>query len=364
MANSTPKSGSELLAALDLQASMELKSTRLLVEEACFKDIESYWVGSGLGEVSLTALNSLITPSIAGGQWGFNNLLTRLEKLGVAREDQESIANDILELVSRHAKVLNYARFRCGAIQSYVSQTNEVNFVALIADLGNSEAKLLRKDLELLLAQKVSDVKSLREWALGVDELIEALSVEQEKSMLSKPNEFNRGRKGSLSTKSISSYSKHWLSFIEEKIVPLYGAKTEVAPSETTPDRARYLHGYTSLSWSEIQKQLKETLSSRRVFKGTKPASRSLNSQKSSKLITEVSDLGGRNLRITYNLSGLDADLIKPTINLLRGQLIRNPKAPIISAHFESDVGSLTVELENPRKSDLADVEIQLSSHL
>ena len=109
--------GSELLRQLDSEASFDLKQTRQLVEEACSRDISAYFSGSGIGDISRASIATLIAPAIAGGQWGFKSLETRLENLSLATDEIAAVANEILELASIHAKVLNFARSRCGAVQ-------------------------------------------------------------------------------------------------------------------------------------------------------------------------------------------------------------------------------------------------------
>ena len=113
-----------------------------------------------------------------------------------------------------------------------------------------------------------------------------------------------------------------------------------------------------------MKKFLNETQSTRRTFVSGTKVTKSKNLGPSKKLLTSVRDLDGRMLRITRNMSGLDADLIKPVINLLNGQLIRNPKSGSISAKLESEGWTLEVELEKPSKADLIDIEVELNSHL
>lgn len=82
------------------------------------------------------------------------------------------------------------------------------------------------------------------------------------------------------------------------------------------------------------------------------------------KLASYTSQIGSSSLKITFTLPSVDRDLIAPAINLLRGQLIRNPKAPLIKVNLESEGSNLLVELTNPKKEILADVEIELNAHL
>jgi hypothetical protein len=84
----------------------------------------------------------------------------------------------------------------------------------------------------------------------------------------------------------------------------------------------------------------------------------------SSKLVSHISQIGNSNLKITFSLPAVDKDLIIPSINLLRGQLIRNPKAPSISVNLESEGNTLIVELTNPKRDILSDVEVELNAHL
>ena len=134
--------------ALESEAALELKQTRQLVEEACTKDILVFWAGSGLGEISRTSISTLVTPAIAGGQWGFNSLVKRLENLNITDSQLAEIANEILELAAPHAKILNYARFRSGAVQAYVSQCKSNSFDAEVLGINQSKSQTYKLKFE------------------------------------------------------------------------------------------------------------------------------------------------------------------------------------------------------------------------
>lgn len=356
--------GSDLLRQLDTEASFELKQARQLVEEACSRDISAYFSGSGIGEISRASIATLIAPAIAGGQWGFKSLETRLENLSVATEEIGEVANEILELASVHAKVLNFARSRCGAVQSYVFRCKEGNFDAEALGISPAKSKAYKEKLEDIFDAQIGTSDELITWSQDVNELMESLSAEQERHAAELEDSMGRGRKGSISTKSISNYSKHWLSFVQEKYLPQFNKKWGGDPDESIPNRIKYLQKYEPLTWNKMRKFLDETQSTRRAFVSSPRNTKVKNSRPSEKLVTSVRDLDGRELRITRNMSGLDADLIKPVINLLNGQLIRNPKAPSVSAKLESEGWLLEVSLEKPTKADLIDIEVELNSHL
>lgn len=356
--------GSELLKALETEASFELKQTRQLVEEACTKDISAYWVGSGLGEISKASISTLVSPAIAGGQWGFNSLVSRLENLNVANSQLDEIANEILELASPHAKILNYSRFRSGAVQAYVAQCKESSFDSELLGITESKSRAYKSDLEKILIRKISSPDTLISWASEVSDLMELLSAEQDRQRASSDEAAGKGRKGSVSTKSISSYSKHWLSFVEEKLFTEVGGKWKGDLEESTAERSKYLTAYEALSWNHMKKTLLESKSTRRSFSNNQKNQTKKSNSSSNKLITDIHDLGARNLTISYNVPGVDVDLIKPAINSLKAQMIINPKSAHATVNMKSDSSYLSIDLENPRKSDLETVEILLNSHV
>lgn len=356
--------GSELLKQLDSEASFDLKQTRQLVEEACSRDIAAYFAGSGIGEISRASIATLIAPAIAGGQWGFKSLETRLENLSLAVDEIGDVANEILELASIHAKVLNFSRSRCGAIQSYVFRCKESNFDSTALGISPSKSKLYKEKLEEVFEALITDSDELLSWSEKVNELMENLSAEQERHAAEIEDSIGKGRKGSISTKSISNYSKHWLSFVQEKYLQKFNQTWRGDLEESIPHRIKYLQKYEPMTWNKMRKFLDETQSSRRTFSSSPKTAKSKTSGPSAKLITSVRDLDGRELRITHNLSGLDADLIRPVLNLLNGKLTKNPKAVSLSSSFESEGWSLTVEMEKPTKADLIDIEVELNSHL
>ena len=356
--------GSSLLKLLDTEASFELKQARQLVDGACSRDIDTYFKGSGIGNLPSTSIASLVSPAIAGGQWGFRSLENRLENLSIPIEVISDVANEILELASVHTKVLNFARSRCGAVQSYVFRCKEINFDADALGISLSKSKAYKEKLNQVLGVLITNKEELFEWAQQVDELMENLSSEQEHHAAVLEDSLSKSRKGSISTKSISNYSKHWLSFVQEKYLPKFNEKWRGDEEESIPYRIKYLQSYEPMPWNKMKKFLNETQSTRRTFVSGTKVTKSKNLGPSKKLLTSVRDLDGRMLRITRNMSGLDADLIKPVINLLNGQLIRNPKSGSISAKLESEGWTLEVELEKPSKADLIDIEVELNSHL
>ena len=362
--NVTKLVGSELLKALESEASFELKQTRHLVEEACCKDISAYWSGAGLGEISRASILTLVTPAIAGGQWGFNSLISRLETLNVADNQLEEIANEILELSGPHAKILNYSRFRSGAVQAYVSQCKPSSFDAEVLGIPELTSKAYKNNVEKVLNTRISDIDSLRLWANQISDLMELLSVEQDRQRATVDEASGKSRKGSVSTKSVSSYSKHWLSFVEEKLSSEVGGKWNGDPEESTAERSRQLTGYEAISWNKMKNSLLESKSTRRSFSNDRKSQTKKSVSNNDKFITDIHDLGGRKLTISYNLPGVDVDLIKPAVNSLRGHMIINPKSAHASVNMKSDSSYLSIDLDNPKKSDVETVEILLNSHI
>jgi hypothetical protein len=349
--------GSDALRALDAVSGAELKNCRQLVEQAALADINVYFKGANLGQVNPALASSLVSAAIAGGQWGFNNLSSRLGSSSIHESDIENVANEILEIVSPLTKLLNYARFRVGAVQSYVAQCEVPSFklqTMLIskADLENYEARV-----DSIKKASLRDDDSVLAWLNLVDELCDFLSNTQ---LENNEKQSSRSKKGTVSTKSISSYSKHWLSYAAEILSVELGFRWGGNLDDSIQSKFSDLLKYKPRSWEQLQRDLNQTKSTRRAYviaaKKTKGSS--------SKLVSHLSSIGNSKLKITFNLPTIDKDLITPAINLLRGQLIRNPKAPSISVNLESEGNSLIVEWTNPKREILSDVEIELNAHL
>ena len=240
----------------------------------------------------------------------------------------------------------------------------ESNFDTTALGISPSKSKSYKDKLDEVIEALITDSDELLSWSQKVNELMENLSAEQERYAAEIENSLGKSRKGSVSTKSISNYSKHWLSFVPEKYLQKFNESWKGDLEESIPHRIKYLQKYEPMTWSKMRKFLDETQSSRRSLSPNPKTAKTKSLSPSAKLITSVRDLDGRELRITHNLSGLDADLIKPVLNLLNGKLTRNPKAASVSSSFESEGWSLTVEMEKPTKADLIDIEIELNSHL
>lgn len=357
---STQLLGSQALRVLEVRSSADLKKARQLVEDAAAADISAYFSGAGFGTPSPNLSSTLVSASLAGGQWGFNSLLTRLASSNVHDSDKEIVANEILEIVSPLAKILNYARFRTGAIQSYVAQC-EIPSLKLQAML------LSKPDLEKY-ESRIGSIKKfnidgeirMQDWIDQVDELCDFLSNSQFENTEHAEKIASKSKKGTVSTKSISSYSKHWKSFAYEVLSQELDLRWNGIIEDSIDSRVKALESYKPRSWNQIQKDLNETISTRRAFSSTK---KKLKNPASSKLITEEKDLDGRLLTLTFNSSGIDQDLIQPTLNSIRGQLMRTGKKDRISVNMKTDSSSLSIDIENPRNEDLETIEILLNSH-
>ena len=190
-----------------------------------------------------------------------------------------------------------------------------------------------------------------------VDELCDFLSNTQ---LENNEKQSSRSKKGTVNTKSISSYSKHWQSYAAEILSVELGFRWGGNLSDSIQSRFSDLVKYKPRSWEQLQRDLNETKSTRRAYVAAAKKTKG----SSSKLVSHLSSIGSSKLKITFNLPVIDKDLITPAINLLRGQLIRNPKSPSISVNLESEGNSLIVELTNPRREILANVEIELNAHL
>jgi hypothetical protein len=349
--------GFEALRRLEAISGAELKNCRQLVEQAALADINSYFKGADLGQLNPALGGSLVSAAIAGGQWGFNSLSSRLGSSSIHETDLEAVANEILEIVSPHTKLLNYARFRVGAVQSYVAQCEVPSFKLQTMLISKADLAEYQERVDSIKKAAIRDEDSALVWLELVDELCDFLS----NSQLENSNEQTpRRKKGTVSTKSISSYSKHWQSYALEILSIELGFKWHGVLEDSIQGRFSYLVSYKPRSWDQLQRDLSETSSTRRAYK---TAAKKVKAP-TSKLVSHSSQIGKCNLRITYNLPAIDRDLIAPAINLLRGQLIRNPKAPSISVSLESEGNSLFVELTSPKKEILSDVEIELNAHL
>lgn len=352
--------GAEALRALENQSGVELKNARQLVEQAALADISSYFKGANLGKLNPSLSSSLVSAAIAGGQWGFNSLVIRLKTSSVHESDLETVANEILEIVSPHTKLLNYARFRVGAVQSYVAQCEVPSFKLQTMLISTEELAQYQKKVNQIKKMILSDEDTALEWIDMVDQLCDFLSTSQLENSSASDKKSSRSKKGTVSTKSISSYSKHWRSFSDEILSEEIGYKWRGEVGDSVSRRLLSLEKYKARTWEQLQQDLAETVSTRRAYK----SSSQKKGEASTKLVSHISSIGSSSLNITFNLPSVDRDLIAPAINLLRGQLIRNPKSPLIQVNLESEGNTLKVEVTNPRREILSDVEIQLNSHM
>jgi hypothetical protein len=349
--------GSDALRALEAQSGADLKDCRQMVERAALADITAYFKGADLGSLTASLGSSLVSAAIAGGQWGFNSLISRLSTTSVHESDLETVANEILEIVSPHTKLLNYARFRVGAIQSYVAQCEVPSFKLQTMLISKQDLIEYQTRVESIKKMALRNEDLVADWLNLVDELCDFLSSSQ---LENNEKQSSRSKKGTVSTKSISSYSKHWQSYGSEILSMELGFKWSGIIADSIQSRFANLVSYKPRSWDQLQRDLNDTKSTRRAYRAATKKPKGT----SAKIANYTTQIGNSSLKITFNLPSVDKDLITPAINLLRGQLIRNPKAPSISVNLESEGNSLIVALTNPKREILLDVEIELNAHL
>jgi hypothetical protein len=349
--------GVDALRALEARSGAELKDCRQMVEQAALADITAYFKGADLGPLAPSLSSSLVSAAIAGGQWGFNSLISRLSSSSVHESDLEAVANEILEIVSPHTKLLNYARFRVGAVQSYVAQCEVPSFKLQTMLISKPDLSEYQTRVESINKATLREEDSVANWLNLVDSLCDFLSNSQ---LENSEKQSSRSKKGTVSTKSISSYSKHWQSYGSEILSIELRYKWNGYLDDSIQGRFSDLVNYKARSWDQLQRDLNETESTRRAYRAAAKKTKS----SSTKLASYTSQIGNSSLKITFTLPSVDKDLIAPAINLLRGQLIRSPKAPSISVNLESEGSTLIVELTNPKREILSDVEIELNAHL
>jgi hypothetical protein len=353
--------GSDALQILESSASRDLKRTRELVEEASMADLASYFKGAEMGELSPSVKAELVSAGIAGGQWGFNALMQRLTSTNVHEADYEEVANEILEVISPLAKILNYSRFRATAIQSYVSQCSGRSLKMHSNDISKTELKKYEDQITFFRDTTISNAESLKRWVDSVDEFCVRLSEPSVLDSILMDTATSRGKKGTVSSKSISSYSKHWKSYALEILSGEIGIKWSGDHKESINEKVKHLINYQTRNWTKLQKDLNETRSTRRSYKSTRETNKLKNVE--SKKVTAEHHIDGRLVSITYNLPGVDEDLIQPALNSIRAQMMRNVKQGKVSFTMKSDRDFLSIEMEKALKEDVETLKVLLNSH-
>jgi hypothetical protein len=324
--------GAAALSVLETEAPSDLKQVRQLVEDAVESDIAAYLESISAGDASPTVISGLSTAAIAGGQWGFENLVTRLEIANLNIKNLDMAANEILTLVYRHTSILNYVRIKITAVQSIVKSL-----------LSKTASRTSKSEMELILGAQITDQLTLSKWG----EEAEALFQKQATST------------GQVNSRSVSTYSKLWKSYLEEKILTSLDIELASDKNDFIAVRIKPLLKYKEPSSTQIKRLLADSAKQFNFVTNSK-ANKKVNN--TSNLITYKKDLGGRMLQITYNLEGIDPDLIQPILNSVRGQLLIDPKQQKLSVDMSNDSSQVVVELEKPTKNDIDTLRIQLGA--
>jgi len=332
----TGVTGIEALSILELDASSELKKTRQLVEEAVAADIRAYLGCFGVKNLPPQNLSSLVTAAVAGGQWGFNSLITRLESLDMNIKNLNKAANEILTLIYRHTSILNYARIRITSVQSIVKN---LRFIKLNKSF-NKDNKI---DLSEIFDFEIRDRSSMMIWAEMAERYYQDFVVST----------------GRVSTRSISTYSKLWKSFVEERLALKIGFKPDGSKKDFITERLKPVINYKSPTMSQIERFI---LVSEKKYTFESQTKVSSKNRITSSLVTYKKDLGGRTLQISYNRDGIDPELIQPVMNSIKGQLIIDPKQDKMLIDMSSENSQIIIEIEKPKKDDLDTIRLQLGA--
>ena len=324
--------GATALSVLETEAPSDLKQVRQLVEDAVESDIAAYLESVNAGDASPTVISGLSTAAIAGGQWGFENLVTRLEIANLNIKNLDMAANEILTLVYRHTSILNYVRIKITAVQSIVKSL-----------LSKSASRTSKSEMELILGAQISDQLTLSKWGEEAEVLFQKHAAST----------------GQVNSRSVSTYSKLWKSYLEEKILTSLDIELASDKNDFITVRIKPLLKYKEPSSTQIKKLLADSAKQFNFVTNSKVNKKVNNT---SNLITYKKDLGGRMLQITYNLEGIDPDLIQPILNSVRGQLLVDPKQPKLSVDMSNDSSQVVVELEKPTKNDIDTLKIQLGA--
>lgn len=324
--------GVEALSILGLDASSELKRTRQLVEEVVESDIRAYLGSLGAKNLPPQSLSGLVTAAVAGGQWGFNSLMARLESLNLKIKNLNKAANEILTLIYRHTAILNYARIRVTSVQSIVKTLMSKSF--------NKDNKI---NFNEVLDFEITDRTSLIIWAEMAERCYQDFVVSA----------------GQVSTRSISTYSKLWKSYVEEKLALKLGFKSNGNEEDFISERLKPVLKYKTPTTSQIERFI---LDSDKKYTFQSQAKTSYKNRAASKLVTWKKDFDGRTLQISYNMEGIDPELIQPVLNSIKGQLIIDPKQDKMLIDISSENSQIIIEIERPKKEDLDTIKIQLGA--
>ena len=324
--------GAAALSVLESEAPSDLKQVRQLVEDAVESDIAAYLESIGAAEAPDAVISGLCTAAIAGGQWGFENLVTRLESANLKIKNSNSAANEILTLVYRHTSILNFVRIKITAVQSIVKSL-----------LSKTASRTNKSELELILVAQIEDQSTLSYWG----EEAEILFQKQATST------------GQVNSRSVSTYSKLWKSYLEEKFLIRLGVEPVKGREDFISERIKPLVKYKKPSSSQIKKLLTD---SPKQFSFVNESKLNKKERSSSNLIKYKKDLGGRILQISYNSEGVDPDLIQPILNSVRGQLLIDPRQSKLSVDMSNESSQVVIELEKPTKDDIDTLKIQLGA--
>lgn len=333
MKNQSQKmNGAEALSVLETEAPSDLKQVRQLVEDAVESDIAAYLESIGARDTSPAVISGLCTAAIAGGQWGFENLVTRLEIANLKIGNLDSAANEILTLVYRHTSILNYVRIKITAVQSIVKSL-----------LSKTASRKSKSEMDHILGAQITDQFTLSKWGEDAEVLFQKQATST----------------GQVNSRSVSTYSKLWKSYLEEKILTDLGIELASGKNDFIAVRIKPLLKYKEPSSTQIKRLLTDSTKQFNFATNSKVNKKSGNA---SSLITYKKDLGGRMLQISYNIEGVDPDLIQPILNSVKGQLLVDPKQLKLSVDMSNDSSQVVVELDKPTKDDIDTLKVQLGA--
>lgn len=359
--------GQQLKERLERDLGFEANRARMLTEAFASDEVATYWKGRGLEVLDVQSYASLAkTALIAGfaGRQKLTDLLYKLIPTPAKGIDISEVATEIVALVLDHQATLNLSRHRASCVNAHLNVLEPDRSLTQIysSHLDEPGLKRAKKVSNDLLKKEVASQNQFTTWLRDVHKLLCEISDESpNKSEVENESDSDgsRTRKGLISRKALSTYSKQWELFAKEKLGPTFGLTLEEDDASPLSGKLNRLENGSFRSWTTIIGDITEVRTSS-VFQKrvSTPTERTLSISNQAKNLDSIElDLGGRPLKIQMSSEGVDKEQVAQFVKAMKAQFLVYSGKGAFNVSINSSGKMITVSLLNATKGELKKLE-------
>lgn len=346
-------SGYQLRDTLSREAGLQFEDFKLILQECASNCLQSYWTLKKFSPISSTRLRQLISDGISAGQLGKKRVSDQLRKMSDFKELNElevgKTTSEIIHVLSFFATKSNYARYRTRCIFAHLDNLTDEFGINNFQNIQESEKSTFQKYSQYLLHSKINSFVELEKWILNVHELLVNVSNSFELlDDIDNTGLSSRAKKGFIASKNLSTYKKHWISFVKEVISPAF--MQSYKSDDSLQNVVLELEKINNFSSLEMKKYIEKNLN-QFIDQSAAQNSNTNNYSNLDSITLEIPYNDGK-LKISFNKTGIKKELIEPLLKSVTIQTglnkLKNKKSPLISK-IQNETGFILIEIDSSK---------------